>query len=88
MNYTVVWQPSAVQLLAGLWTDAGDRDGMTMATNRIDSELARDPLGVGESRASGRRILIHTPLAVLYRVSEPDCLVTVTAVWRWSDRIA
>jgi hypothetical protein len=43
MNYTVVWQRSAEQKLAHLWTQAADRRAVTAAANAIDTILAQDP---------------------------------------------
>ncbi len=81
MKYTVVWTPKAQRDLATIWTTAADRNAVSAATNRIDYLLARNPHGVGESRSAFARLLIVRPLAVLYRVQDQDCLVTVGAVW-------
>jgi hypothetical protein len=85
MKYTVVWLPSALTRLADLWNDGPDRAAITQAANRIDRSLLFDPLHHGEARADNLRIMIEAPLAIYFTVSEPDCLVTVRAVWRWSD---
>jgi hypothetical protein len=84
MNFTVVWTIPALDELARLYNAGPDRAAITAMSNRIDYLLARDPENVGESRAGQTRILIEPPLAVLFEVSLPDCLVTVFAVWRWS----
>jgi plasmid stabilization system protein ParE len=82
MKYTVVWRPNAEQDLATIWNAAADRNAVAAASNRIDYLLARNPHGVGESRSGNKRLLIVGPLAVVYRVQDQDCLVTVAAVWR------
>jgi plasmid stabilization system protein ParE len=81
MRYTVVWTPTAQQELARIWTAATDRNAVSAASNRIDYLLARNPHGVGESRSASARLLIVEPLAVLYRVEDEDCLVTLGVVW-------
>jgi hypothetical protein len=85
MKYTVAWLPSALKKLAELWNEGPDRPAITQAANRIDRHLLFDPLHHGEARADNLRIMVETPLAVYFTVSEPDCLVTVHAVWRWSE---
>jgi hypothetical protein len=83
MKYTVVWKPAAEQQLAQLWISAPDRAEVTAAANAIDAVLSQDPLAQGEARSDGERIFFVEPLAVLFRVADPDRLVTVLAVWRW-----
>ena len=83
MRYTVLWRPSAEQRLAELWVAGPDRAAVAAAANAIDRTLANDPDTKGEARSGSTRILVEDPLAVYFRVSEPDRLVTVRAVWRW-----
>jgi len=82
MRWTVTWRSSAQNHLATLWVNAQDRSAVRAAADTIDANLARDPYAQSESRASGLRIMIVAPLAVLYEVSDDDRLVTVLAVWR------
>jgi hypothetical protein len=84
MRYTVVWLSSAQNRLASLWTnaDASDRPAITSAANRIDQQLAHDPASAGESRSQGRRLLFVLPLAVVFKVYEPDRKVVVLSVRR------
>jgi hypothetical protein len=82
MNYTVVWSTVAQNDLAQLWVTAPDRAAVTAAANRIDQLLRRDPHAQGESRFESSRILVEPPLAVYFRIDDPDCLVEVTDVWR------
>ena len=81
MTWTVVWKPSAERHLANLWLGASDRQAMANASNRIDWLLKHFPEVVGESRDHGRRILIESPLAVIYKIDPGDRMATVLAVW-------
>ncbi len=83
MNFTVVWKPEAERRLATIWTDAEDRAAIARAADAIDSALAIDPEGVGESRSSARRILLEPPLGVIYRLSTEDRMVIVLTVWSY-----
>ncbi len=82
MTYTVVWIPSALNELADLWNHAPGRQEITDAADAIDAILRADPYAASESREGNLRILFVPPLAVLFDVSDPDCLVTVRALWR------
>jgi hypothetical protein len=82
MNSQVRWKRSARDRLADLWVEAVDRQAITDAANAVDDRLGRDPLGCGESRDAGRRILIEPPLVVFYRVDEQARKVTVLSVRR------
>jgi hypothetical protein len=81
MKYTVVWVPTAEQELAALWMDAANRAAVTRASHAIDRLLGRDPLGEGESRPGGSRVLLVPPLGALYEVSPENCMVRVLHVW-------
>jgi hypothetical protein len=85
MNYTVVWSQSAERLLADLWLQANQRDRPAIATaaNEIDQWLRRDAHNLGESRPSDRRILLNSPLGVVFKVYRDDRLVRVLKVWRF-----
>ena len=80
MNYHVRWKRSARDQLRCFWINAADRQAVTNAANAIDSELQRDPLNAGESRAGSRRILIVAPLVVVYRVDAQQRRVVVLSV--------
>ena len=80
MKYTVTWKPSAKGRLADIWLSAEDRAAIASAADRIDRLLASDPMDAGESRSGNDRILIASPLAVVFEVSELDCRVDVLAV--------
>jgi hypothetical protein len=72
MTFTVVWRPSAQQLLAQIWLSGPDRNAITAASAAIDFALKRDPLNVGESRGGVERLALFRPLWVHFSVSEPD----------------
>lgn len=87
MTYAVAWLPDAEQELAAIYMNASDPSAISQASNLIDYRLARNPAQEGESRPNGRRILLVSPLGVIFRVSEDDRLVTVSHVWTygWSE---
>ena len=85
MKWTVAYEPSAETALAELWNNGPDRADITRAANRIDWVLEHDPLNAGESRDDDVRIVIEPPLAILFTTSVPDRIVSVFAVWRWSN---
>jgi hypothetical protein len=82
MIYTVVWKPAVLNDLANEWMNAPDRAAVTQAADRIDAMLRNDPYTFSESRSGSTRVMFVSPLAVAFEVSDPDCLVTVKAVWR------
>lgn len=86
MNFTVIWLPQAERELAVIWMAATDRNAVSEASNRIDQMLERNPLGVGESRDEGFRVLIERPLGVYYSVDEDQQLVQVGNVWMVRSR--
>jgi hypothetical protein len=81
VKYTVTWLPSALNQLADVWNRAADRNAVTAASDAIDRDLERDPLGIGESRSGATRIHIVAPLAVYYDVDPGRRAVTVWALW-------
>ena len=83
MKFTVAWAPVAERKLAELWLAAPDRDSVANASDLVDQQLAEKPHLVGESRGAGQRLLIESPLAVLYEVAMDDRYVFVRAVWRF-----
>jgi plasmid stabilization system protein ParE len=83
MNFTVVWTKEAMDDLTEIWTQSSDRKAVTTASDRIDALLRRNPLGVGKSMVDDGRMLFEVPLAVTFRVSDVDRLVTVNFVCRF-----
>jgi hypothetical protein len=68
MKWTVVWIPNAESELAQLWLDAPDRTELSHAAEKIDAELASNPLDFGESRVADERIAFLGQLAVEFTV--------------------
>ncbi len=84
MKYTVVWLTPAQDHLADIWTSAPDKAAVTAASNAIDGILGHDPFASSKPRGDNERVMFVDPLGVVYRVSDDDCMVTVSAVWRTS----
>lgn len=80
MNYTVVWLYAAQDMLETVWLAAADRNAVTAASDRIDRQLAADPLDAGESRDGTDRLVIDRPLQVLCRVFAAERRVEVFSV--------
>ncbi len=80
MKYTVIWKPAAHAELAAIWNSSSDRQAVTNAADLIDHVLATSPKEQGESREGSIRILLETPIAVLYNVSDDDMTVSVAKV--------
>jgi hypothetical protein len=88
--YKVVWKTPARDRLAALWLgeQSAARSAITAATAAADRRLARDPLGIGESRADGQRVMFEFPLGIQYEVDLADTKVRVMWVWLFRDRRA
>jgi hypothetical protein len=82
MKFTVVNAPVADQQLAELWVEATDRQSVADAFNRIESSLKNNAHLQGRLHPNGWRVMIVPPLAVAFRVSEEDRLVTIISVAR------
>jgi len=81
MKFNVVWTPAAEDDLAGVWTEARDRDAVTSAAHTIDRLLSQDPDSIGEICFDTVRSLSVAPLGVDYEVIEADRIVFVLAAW-------
>lgn len=69
MKYSVIWNSKAEQELAAVWLASTDRKAVNAAANFLDSQLARNPLALGESRTSSvHRIAFREPLGFEYQV--------------------
>ncbi len=86
MSYHVLWRAATERRLARLWSTGADRELIAQGAAPIDPLLARDPMGVGESRCGTMRILLVDRLAVYYEVIETDHTVAVFDVWRRRPR--
>jgi hypothetical protein len=60
--------------------NATNRASVTAAAQQIDALLLTDAATRGESRSGFRRILVALPLAVVFKVHEPEQKVTVLSV--------
>ena len=80
----VEWLQKALDELTVIWTNASssERPMINAAADRIDRDLAKDPLAVGESRDEGNRTHFVFPLGVIYRI-ESATNVAVGHVWRF-----
>jgi hypothetical protein len=81
--FTIRWVPEALNELATIWMQTSDRTVINATVTRIDQQLQHDPEDQGESRDEGRRILLESPLGVLFRVQPHDRTVSVLTVWRF-----
>ena len=80
MSYTVIWKPAAEHELTALWLASRLRHLVNSAVDRIERQLASDPMSFGESRAVNRRIALESPLAVEFEVADEDRIVYVVTV--------
>jgi hypothetical protein len=62
MKYSVIWRPVAEQRLAELWLDASDRNDVAAAADKLDANLRRDPLAIGESRLGSTRVVFENTI--------------------------
>lgn len=83
MTYRVHWLATAEADLSDIWLNANDRSSITAAARAIDRRLEANPETEGESRSEGRRIIIESPLAAVYRVVPRLRTVNVTHIWRF-----
>jgi hypothetical protein len=86
--YRVEWIQSALDELATVWMQADStlRRAITRTANRMEQQLQADPLGTGESRPGGRRILLQSPLGISFRLEPDGQTVTVLRVWLFRKR--
>jgi hypothetical protein len=77
-----VYLDLAQNQLATIWMNAPDQADVTHAADLIERRLRRDPYSHSESRDDNSRIMMETPLAAAYDVSDDDRMVTAWAFWR------
>jgi hypothetical protein len=58
-----------------------DRADLTNAANQIDAMLRTDPYLLGDLHSEQTRVLLVAPLGIIFRITEPDRMVRVLAVW-------
>jgi plasmid stabilization system protein ParE len=80
MSYTVLWTPAAEDELTSIWLAVRDRRSIGTASRVADRLLKQDPRAQGESREGTTRIMFVWPLALQYKIREPDRVVNVVAV--------
>ena len=80
--FRVVWVDKALADLAVIWmaADSVEKTTVNAAVQEIDARLMADPLGEGESRSRGRRIMFVTLLAVMFQVNSKSNSVQVLQV--------
>jgi hypothetical protein len=82
MNYSVHWTEDALDELAAVWTAASDRNAVTIASHRLEQDLARNPFTRGIRRNSVvNRTATDLPLGIDYEIIEDDKKVRVIRVW-------
>jgi hypothetical protein len=80
MSFDVQWSHRAQTDLARLWNSARNRRVVTRAANEIDRLLELDAAKVGESRGPRERVLLESPLGVIYRVDARRHVVKVISI--------
>jgi hypothetical protein len=81
MKYTVVTVPVADHQLADIWLRVPNRQQVADAFNRIELLLKHDAHLLGREHPDGWRAFVVPPLAITFRVSEDDRLVTIMSVF-------
>ena len=68
--HKVVWLKSALDFLATTWlaADPALRKAITDACQKVDADLAKDPMRNSESRAAKERTVFFSPLAVTFHL--------------------
>lgn len=86
--WRVRWAKVARNALTEGWlqADSSLRQAITAATYQLDQHLQMNPDMVGESRPGGRRILLESPLGVLYRIEPGIQTVSVLRTWIFHKR--
>jgi hypothetical protein len=83
MNYEVVWDIDAERELARIWLASRLRFAIRDVADQMDAALSRAPHQCGESRDEGHRILLVSPLGVLFQVDDNERQVRVLSVWNY-----
>jgi hypothetical protein len=60
MKYTVLWTETADDELCELFLSVPDRAELVRIVDAIETELARQPESIGESRDSGWRVVLES----------------------------
>lgn len=81
-RFTVTWHPDEENRLAEIWMQAGDRSAVAAAADRVDRELNPDGDQKGTPLVDDVRLLVVSPLAVIYQVLEEDRQLKVLQIMR------
>jgi hypothetical protein len=82
MNYVVHWTEEALDELAAAWTATSDRNAVTAASYRLESDLAREAYKRGIPRNSTvNRTATDLPLGIDYEIIEDDRKIRIVRVW-------
>ena len=84
MIWTVTYLPTAEAELTRLWLASSARNDLARASDEVERQLRSDPLHAGQELGDHYWIIVEGPVAVLYQVDEPDCRVSVKAVFDWT----
>ena len=77
---TVIWLVEAETQLAAIWLAASDRNAVTSAQAKIDTELSVDPIDKCIRVAEGLYKIVVNPLSVYCEVNQSDRKVVINAV--------
>ena len=77
MKFTVTWTDEARDELCELFMAVPFRSELSRVVNTLESELARRPESLGESRESNIRVLMGSHFGLMFEVLPDDCLVQV-----------
>ena len=80
IRYTVVWLRDAIDDLGEIWLAPQDRNAVTVASAKIDRDLASDATAKGKPLSEGLRVYDAPPLRAVFSVSDPDRKVEVARV--------
>jgi hypothetical protein len=81
MTYTVIWTPTALQMLAAVWLAATNRNAVNNAANTIDLVLAAAPKTTGVVEFDTVREHSIPPLGFEFEVEDAARQVFVLTVW-------
>ena len=80
MNWSVHWEPNAIDTLAAIWTNSVNRNAVTAADKAIDRLLATDPWAHSSPVSEGLYAIQIHPLRVLFEVIPATWMVNVVSV--------
>ena len=83
--YHYAWLEPVLDDLAAIYVAAArkKRDDLAAGVSKFNTQLADDPLSVGESRFDGRRVAFPPLLRIFFKVDVAARRVWVTSVIRY-----